>query len=204
MHFFNLLEKNAVAGAMNFRKPVAVSFKKICRWRDEFLKNLPLARWISKGEQADFCTSEVQKYEKVQRSTKKYKEVQEVRRSIEKYQEAPRSTKKYKKYRSPLGPLVNFRKLVAVAVSFIKICRWRDEFWKYSVFLYFRLFGLSYRSSYAAFLWTWLKTPKNSIWKSAVRDRWFVFLRDSNVTSSLVVNLTDGNRYKMTFLKITG
>ncbi len=33
-----------------------------------------------KGKQADFCTSEVQKYEKVQRSTEKY---QEVRRSTE-------------------------------------------------------------------------------------------------------------------------
>jgi hypothetical protein len=31
-----------------------------------------------------------------------------------------------------------------------------------------------------------------------------VFLRDSNVTSSFVVNLTDGNRYRMTFLKISG
>ncbi len=54
MHFFNVFEKNAAAGAMNFRKPVAVSFKKICRWRDDFskacgcrdkfLKNVLLAR----------------------------------------------------------------------------------------------------------------------------------------------------------------
>jgi hypothetical protein len=71
------------------------------------------------GEQADFCTSEVQKYEKVQRSTEKYREVP---RSTKKYH------KKYKKYRSPLGPLVNCRKPVAVAVSFIKIYRWRDDF----------------------------------------------------------------------------
>jgi hypothetical protein len=48
----------------------------------------------SKGEQANFCTSEVQKYQEVPRSTKKYREVP---RSTEKYQEVPRSTEKYRK-----------------------------------------------------------------------------------------------------------
>jgi hypothetical protein len=50
--------RKPVSNAMNFRKPVpvAVFFKTICRWRDEFqktsdcrgvfLKKLPLARWI--------------------------------------------------------------------------------------------------------------------------------------------------------------
>jgi hypothetical protein len=58
----------------------------------------------SKGEQANFCTSEVQKYQEVPRSTKKYREVprstekyREVPRSTEKYQEVPRSTEKYRK-----------------------------------------------------------------------------------------------------------
>ena len=57
-----------------------------------------------KGEQADFCISEVQKYGKVQRSTRKYdevQEVQEVQRSTGKYKEVrkrTRSTKAYKKY----------------------------------------------------------------------------------------------------------
>ena len=49
-----------------------------------------------KGEQAYFCTSEVQgsteKYEEVPRSTGKYREVS---RSTKKYQEVPRSIKKY-------------------------------------------------------------------------------------------------------------
>ncbi len=92
------LLKKSVAGAMTFRKPVgvAINFWKMCCWRDEFLKNLSLARWISKGEQADFCTSEVQKYEKVQRSTKKY---WEVLKSTKKYREVPRSTEKYEEVR---------------------------------------------------------------------------------------------------------
>jgi hypothetical protein len=47
-----------------------------------------------KGEQADFCTSEVQKYQEVPRSTKKYREIP---RSTKKYEEVPRSTKKYER-----------------------------------------------------------------------------------------------------------
>jgi hypothetical protein len=47
----------------------------------------------SKGERADFCFSEVQKYREVQRSTRKY---QEVSRSTEKYTaEVPQNLMKY-------------------------------------------------------------------------------------------------------------
>jgi hypothetical protein len=37
----------------------------------------------SKGEQADFCTSEVQKYEEIQKSTEKFEEAQSSPRSTE-------------------------------------------------------------------------------------------------------------------------
>jgi hypothetical protein len=55
-----------------------------------------IAHTIIKGEQADFCTSEVKKYEEVQGSTKKYREVQ---RSTKKHREVPRSTEKYEEVR---------------------------------------------------------------------------------------------------------
>jgi hypothetical protein len=60
----------------------------------------------ARGEKQDFCTSEVQKYRQVPRSTKKYREVprstknsQEVPRSTKKYKEVQRSTEKYREVR---------------------------------------------------------------------------------------------------------
>jgi hypothetical protein len=50
--------------------------------------DIPLNKyeWVkTKGEQADFCTSEVQKYREVQRSTENYKEVERSKRYLPRF-----------------------------------------------------------------------------------------------------------------------
>jgi cell fate (sporulation/competence/biofilm development) regulator YlbF (YheA/YmcA/DUF963 family) len=78
----------------------------------------------------DFCTSEVQKYGEVRRSTEKYREVprntekyEEVQRSSEKYREVRRSTKKYrevqKQYREVPRSLLSLSLVCSIYLTYI-------------------------------------------------------------------------------------